>query len=158
MGDKKMAALNALKYNGKHCPHCFSHDISGGSCDVIDTNIYQEISCNLCESHWEDTYDLAGFVSLRDKDGELIGSNAVNLREILLNIIKKKELLPLLIGVHEDLDHIIEDILRNDSLSTSSLMNPSKLMGIPSIGSKPSNHSPTWLRMTWEGLLNRIPI
>lgn len=41
-----------------HCPFCESQDIEGGRIEVDDGGAYQSITCNDCESEWDDAYEL----------------------------------------------------------------------------------------------------
>lgn len=113
-----MTLLEVFKRGGDRCPKCGSEDISGHSCYVSVKDCSQEMSCNSCECHWNDFYALAGTHSLQDNDVESVTSKIIDLRGILLNILNKKEVLPLLLGIHEDLDQLIEETLKNEEHSS----------------------------------------
>ena len=44
------------KIDTSECPVCGSTMIAGGSIDIFGEEAIQEMSCEDCESTWEDTY------------------------------------------------------------------------------------------------------
>ena len=45
---------------GSRCLSCQSHDIEGGSVEIISGAAWQPVSCNSCGATWNDTYTLTG--------------------------------------------------------------------------------------------------
>lgn len=43
-----------------HCPNCDSNQIEGGSFEVDRHGVWQDITCNNCETTWTDHYKLSG--------------------------------------------------------------------------------------------------
>lgn len=49
-----------------HCPVCGSDEIQGGPVDVDGNQATQEVSCDACNSTWDDVYTLTGYRNLDD--------------------------------------------------------------------------------------------
>ena len=47
-----------VKDGWAHCPYCKSENIEGGSVDIEGNEAFQEVTCNDCESVWQDVFTL----------------------------------------------------------------------------------------------------
>ena len=65
--DRKLTvneAKNYVKKGGASCPHCGSGDIEGGSFDMDEGQVSQDLSCNACNGAWRDIYTLTDVQNL----------------------------------------------------------------------------------------------
>lgn len=58
---------NYVAQKGGFCPSCKSENIEGDDVVVDDGIAHQEMGCNDCNAMWEDTYQLTGYVRLRNQ-------------------------------------------------------------------------------------------
>ena len=47
-----------VKAGGVSCLYCGSTDIEGGHFDCDGSEVWQEVTCNICEKEWVDVYIL----------------------------------------------------------------------------------------------------
>ena len=59
-----------LSDGGNYCPHCNSSDIEAGHFEVGAGHAWQPITCNECDSTWNDTYSLIGFSEFEKGDND----------------------------------------------------------------------------------------
>jgi len=50
------------------CPFCGSDNISGEEISIEGNEAWQEVSCNDCESSWQDIYELVGYSGADGKE------------------------------------------------------------------------------------------
>jgi hypothetical protein len=96
-----------------HCPVCGHEDISGDHIDISGDHATQECSCP--EGHsWIDIYKMVAIEQVMDEnDNDLLDEcSKPNYEEIFGEILKKKELLPTLLGIHPEIDKLIEEALK----------------------------------------------
>ena len=55
---KKRQAEEYVKKGWGHCPYCKAFEIEGGSFDFDGNQVFQEVSCLVCEKTWVDVYTL----------------------------------------------------------------------------------------------------
>ena len=60
----KASSEDYAEQGGLSCPVCGSDQIEGGQFDVDQHTATQKMGCNDCESDWQDTYRLVGYVNL----------------------------------------------------------------------------------------------
>lgn len=56
-----MSPEEYVAYGGQRCPFCGSDNISGGSFDVYQGGLAQEVGCDVCGKEWFDSYELKGW-------------------------------------------------------------------------------------------------
>jgi len=49
---------------GVRCPKCMSLHITGGAIGYSVGALKLSVSCNICESKWEELYKLTGYINL----------------------------------------------------------------------------------------------
>jgi len=52
--------------SGQHCPNCDSAEIEGGNIEVDGQCAWQPVTCNECNSTWNDTFQLTGFAEFEE--------------------------------------------------------------------------------------------
>ena len=114
-----MADLNRLELVKKYlacsheCPFCGSGNISGDSVEIESGVAYQLVSCNECERDWTDWYQLVGIKVIHDEKGKCVLDDAsLDVRGILDAILNTPAVLPILKGLHPELDELIGDKLK----------------------------------------------
>jgi len=43
------------------CPHCSSHEITGGQFDADGLQAWRKVSCDDCGKTWTELFDMVGF-------------------------------------------------------------------------------------------------
>ena len=102
------------------CPACGSEMcLEFDSLDVDGPWVSQKVSCGECGATWVDNYRFQGIDRLENKRGAPIGEGEYWYPpyEVLMKIIlKKKEVLPVLLGIDSSLDQMIHEALSGNSL------------------------------------------
>lgn len=62
-----------LKRGAGLCPFCDDHSISGGSFDISDNVVWQDVHCAACGAAWQDIYYLARIDVVETPDGRTFG-------------------------------------------------------------------------------------
>jgi len=112
--------LKYLTVNDGTCPICGSSNITGQSWDYEAGTVCQEVSCDECDWSWLDSYTLTSISQITDPEDEKgkciipgLFLEFVYHADIIAALLKRKEILPLLIGIHEELDKVIEQVLKD---------------------------------------------
>lgn len=109
----RIEIVNKYLKKSSQCPFC-DGEIEGQSVDVDEGGAFQEVSCIDCGRSWVDTYCLTGINRVVDDDGrEILDDASLDMPGILEAILSKKELLPLLKGLHTELDELIAEGLKD---------------------------------------------
>lgn len=100
-------------------PECAGSVIDGlefGDTEYQGDAVYQEVSCTKCGWNWDDRYIFAEVRNIRNGNRESIQQQAgTDWEEIVEKIISQTEILPTLLGIHPDLDELIEEKLKEVS-------------------------------------------
>lgn len=49
------------RQGGVKCPFCGSHELTSGAVEVDEGGASQSVTCDDCDSEWEDLYTLTGY-------------------------------------------------------------------------------------------------
>lgn len=100
---------------------CLNPDCDGDATDGLEWDAaefqgdecYQTVTCTKCGWKWDDRYAFEGVVDVRDDDRNGIQDWAgTKWEEVISSIISQTDLLPTLMGIHPDLDELIEQKLK----------------------------------------------
>lgn len=100
---------------------CLNPDCDGDANDGLEWDsaefqgdeCYQKVTCTKCGWKWDDRYAFEGVVDVRDDDNNGIQDWAgTKWEEIINSLTSQTEILPTLMGIHPDLDELIEQKLK----------------------------------------------
>lgn len=106
------------------CPVCnaaYTSDgslpLQYGSLEVEEDFVIQEVSCLECDHKWIAWYKFDGISEIKDeKDNQVfekVNTRLPDYESIVHNLLEKKELLPLLLNIHEDLNELLEKKMKS---------------------------------------------
>ena len=117
----KPITLKRLDVYSKHgcCPVCNNEQIEFDTLDANGPWVSQHVSCTVCGASWTDNYRFHGIDRLRDGKGNDIEDGECWMpgwRLIVQNLLKKKEVLPVLLGIDEELDKMIDAVMSKGTI------------------------------------------
>lgn len=112
--------------NQDTCPVCnaaYTEDgslpLEYGSLEFEEDFVIQKVSCGECNHEWMNWYKFDGISEIRDEEGdqvfEDVPTRLPDYESIVHNLLEslgKKKSLPLLMGIHDDLDEMLETKLK----------------------------------------------